>query len=221
MALIPPQALLFDLDGTLVDTERLKWQAYRETLLRHGVDVGLEEYARRFIAEGGGPEWACSTHGLPISAAELRAEKAIVYRRLVPVAVRACPGAEAALARLAPTYALAVVTNSARGETEAILERLGMTEAFDTLVTREDYARAKPAPDGYLEAAERLGHPAEACAVVEDTARGTAAGVAAGMVVVAVPNALTADNDFSGAAVTIAGLDALTPALLRSLGSAR
>ena len=215
------RAILFDLDGTLVDTERLQWQAYRETLLRYGVDVSLEEYARRFIAEGGGPEWACRTHRLPIDPETLRAKKAVVYRRLVPDAVRACAGAADALARLADAYTLAVVTNSARGETEAILDRVGMRGAFATLVTREDYAAAKPAPDGYLEAARRLAQPARACVVVEDTARGTAAGVAAGMAVVAVPNPLTADNDFAGAAVMIASLGDLTPALLRSLGSAR
>ena len=85
------------------------------------------------------------------------------------------------------------------------------------VVSREDYRDAKPAPDAYLTAAERLGLAASECAVVEDTPRGLGAALAAGMRAVALPNELTADNDFTGCTVQLSHLDELTPALLRRL----
>lgn len=209
------RAVCFDLDGTLVDTERLQWRAYREALARYGATIDLAEYARRFIAAGGGPEWACRTFGLPVDADTLRREKAAVYARWLPDAVVPRPGAAAALARLASHVALAVVTNSVRAEATAILEHVGFARRLDLLVAREDYARAKPAPDAYAEAALRLGLLPSACVVVEDTPRGVAAGRAAGMAVIAVPTDLTADAPFEDATVRLAGLEELTPALVR------
>jgi HAD superfamily hydrolase (TIGR01509 family) len=213
------RAVLFDLDGTLADTERLQWRAYRETLERYGVTIDLPEYVQRFIVAGGGPEWVCRTHRLPVDAATVRAEKAAVYARLLPYAVVACPGAAAALARLVPRFALGVVTNSTRTEATAILAHLRLADRLRVVVAREDYARAKPAPDAYLEAARRLAAPAAACVVVEDTPRGCAAGRAAGMAVIAVPSDLTAPADFSAASARIAGLDDLTVATIEALAA--
>jgi HAD superfamily hydrolase (TIGR01509 family) len=209
--------VLFDLDGTLADTEPIQWESYRRALRAYGADVDLETYRRHWIAVEGGSEWACRTFALPVTPAELRARKAVEYRALIADGVPARPGAREALARLAPEYALAVATNSIRSEVDVVLGHLGFRDAFTALVAREDYVEAKPAPDPYLEAARRLGLAPEACVVVEDTARGVRSGLAAGCVVVAVPSELTRDNDFTGAARRLDGLDALTPALLRDL----
>jgi beta-phosphoglucomutase-like phosphatase (HAD superfamily) len=82
------------------------------------------------------------------------------------------------------------------------------------VIAREDYARPKPAPDAYLAAAERLGCRADECVVVEDTERGARAGLAAHMLVVAVPSELTYDNDFSGCVRRLGSLAELTATLL-------
>jgi len=211
------RAVLFDLDGVLTDTERLHWAAYRRVLLELGVDMGLEEYRRWFIARGIGPEYACRTYRLPVAPDELRALKAPVYRALLEEGVRAMPGAREALARLATSHRLALATNTARAEVDLILEQLGLASFLCTTITREDYVRAKPAPDAYLAAAAALGLAAVECAVVEDTERGAAAALAAGIPVIAVPNDLTFDNDFTGCACRLASLDELTAELLGRL----
>jgi len=211
------RAVLFDLDGTLADTERLQWQAYSRVLARFGIAVDLDTYRRRFVAVAGGAEWACEAFRLPIDAATLRAEKAVAYRRLLEGSVAAMPGARAALTRLRPRWRLGVATNSVRDEAWIVLERIGLHDLLDTVVAREDYAAAKPAPDAWLAAAQRLRVAPAECVVVEDTPRGLAAGLAAGMRVIAVPSDLTADQDFTGAVAVLPSLDALTPALLERL----
>jgi HAD superfamily hydrolase (TIGR01509 family) len=214
------RGVLFDLDGTLADTEPLQWEAYRRVLAPFGVDVGIDEYRCHWIAVEGGAEYACRTYGLPIDATALRARKAVAYRDLIAAGVRPRPGAREALARLRPDYRLAIATNTTRDEAAIVLGHAGIADLVQAVVTREDYVVAKPAPDAYRAAAAALGLAAPACVVIEDTTRGVRAGVAAGCVVVAVPNELTRDNDFTGAARRLAGLDDLTAELLRDLSDA-
>ncbi len=211
------RGVLFDLDGVLADSERLQWAAYRRVLAEFGVDVSLDEYRRHWIAIGGGPDYACRTYALPITPVELRARKNPVYLALVAEQVSARAGARAALERLGSAYRLAVATNSTREEVGLILDRLGLTPLLHAVVAREDYVRAKPAPDAYLTAAATLGLAPADCVVVEDTERGARAGAAAGMRVIAAPHDLTFDNDFSACAHRIAHLDELTTELLASL----
>jgi HAD superfamily hydrolase (TIGR01509 family) len=208
------RAVLFDLDGVLADTERLHWAAYRDVLLEYGVDVGIEEYRHRFIINGGGPEYACRTYRLAVTPHELRARKAERYLTRLRAGVRVRPGARAALARLHATHRTAIATNAERAEVDFIVDRLGLADVVDVTIARCDYARPKPAPDAYLAAAAALGFAPPECVVVEDTPRGLQAGRAAGMAVIAVPNDLTADADFTGSAHRLEGLDQLTAALL-------
>jgi len=208
------RGVVFDLDGVLADTERLHWAAYREVLLELGADVDLEEYRREWIARGFGPEYACRRYGLGITPEELRARKAPGYLARLRAGVAPMGGAREALVRLKPTHRLGLATNTARAETEFILARLDLATLLDAVVTREDYVEPKPAADAYLAAAAALGLVPQECAVIEDTARGARAGIAAGTRVVAVPSDLTFDNDFTGCVRRLRHLDELTAALL-------
>jgi HAD superfamily hydrolase (TIGR01509 family) len=211
------RGVIFDLDGVVADTERLQWAAYRQILRELGVDVGLEEYSRHWIAGGFGPEYACRTYRLSITPDELRTRKAPLYQAMLRAGVAACPGAPEALARLRSTHRIALATNTARIEVAFILGRLGVESLFHATIAREDYALPKPAPDAYLAAAAALGLPAKECAVIEDTQRGIRAALDAGAHAIAVPNDLTRDNDFTGATRQLAHLDQLTAELLAEL----
>ena len=211
------RGVLFDLDGVLADTERLQWAAYRTALREWGVDVGLEEYRREWIRSGFGPEYACRQYRLPITPDELRARKGPHYQTLLQTDLAPMPGAADVLHRLRDAFRLALATNTGRDDTAFILDRLGIAALLHAAVVREDYDRPKPAPDAYLAAARALGVAPDECVVVEDTERGTRAGLAAGMRVIAAPSDLTFDNDFTGCIHRLASLDELTPALLRAL----
>ena len=212
------RAVIFDLDGTLADTEPLQHEAYNRVLRSFGVEVDMEEYRRHWIAIEGGPEYACRTYRLPITPAELKARKAVAYRSLIDAGVQPMPGARAAVERLRATHRVAIATNTVREEVAIVLGQLGLAGRMHAAIAREDYTTAKPAPDAYLAAAAALGLAPRECVVVEDTQRGVRSGLAAGMAVVAVPSALTADNDFTGCARRLASLDELTAALLGTLG---
>jgi HAD superfamily hydrolase (TIGR01509 family) len=204
------EAVIFDLDGVLIDSEGLQYAAYAQVLARFGVRVSTAEYAEHWIAAGEGPEYAVRTYALPLAPDALRALKDPVYIDILRRAVTLMPGARAALDRLGRRWPLAVATNSKRVEAAFVLEHFGIADRFAAVVTREDYACAKPAPDAYETAAARLGSTPAACVVVEDAARGVLAATRAGAVVVAVPNAFTAQSDLSAAAAVVGSLDELT-----------
>jgi HAD superfamily hydrolase (TIGR01509 family) len=210
-------AVIFDLDGVLIDSEGLQYKAYAQVLARFGVRVSVDEYATHWIAAGRGPEYAVKTHTLPLSPDELRELKSPVYHAILRDEVRLMPGVEEALARLHAHFRLAVATNSNRQDVAFVMERFGVQRFFSAVVAREDYERAKPEPDAFLTAAARLGVPPRACLVIEDAYKGIVAAYRAGAVPVAAPNAFTAGNDFSLAARVLRDLDELTVALVEQL----
>ena len=216
-----PIGVIFDLDGVLIDSEGLQYAAYSRVLERFGAGVSETEYAAHWIAEGRGPEYAVAAFKLPLGPDELRALKGPVYHDLLRQEVALMPGAAAALARLAPHFELAVATNSKRVDVDFVIERFALRPLFPVVVTREDYARAKPEPDAYQTAAVRMALPVGQCVVVEDSFRGVVAAHRAGAAVIAVPNRFTRGSDFSLAAAVLPGLDALSVDLVASLATRR
>jgi HAD superfamily hydrolase (TIGR01509 family) len=185
-----PTAYLFDLDGVLVRTEELHFAAYREVAAATGRDLpwSFERYclAAHYGTERLRGELAAALPGLlPDVAAwdALYAAKSRAYLELLARApIELLPGAAAALERLtAAGTACAVVTNSTREQTARVRRRQPVLDSVPVWVTREDYAAAKPAPDGYRVALARLGVAPAAALGFEDTPRGVQALVAAGV----------------------------------------
>jgi HAD superfamily hydrolase (TIGR01509 family) len=222
---LPPRrgryAVIFDLDGVLIDSEGLQHEAYSVILERYGVRVSIAEYAEHWIAAGRGPEHAVETYRLPLSPDEMRSLKNPVYHEILRRKVMLMPGVIEALERLSGRFPLAIATNSNRDDVGFVVERFGFGRFFSAIVTRDDYSGAKPEPDAFLAAAAALGVEPSACLVVEDAYKGVIAAHRAGAAVVAVPNRYTSGNDFSLASSVLVSLDELTVPRVEEILAAR
>jgi HAD superfamily hydrolase (TIGR01509 family) len=183
------EGVIFDLDGVLLDSEHV-WDEVREQLARER-GGRWHERAQREMMGMSSLEWSRYMHdeiGLPDPPEEISAEVVrrleALYREQLP----ATPGAREAVDRLAAHWPLALASSSNRELIVLALELLGVAGRFQAIVSSEEVARGKPAPDVYLEAARRLAvNPARAAAV-EDSHNGIRAAKAAGMRVIAIPN---------------------------------
>lgn len=209
------EAVVFDLDGVIADTEQV-WDEVREQLVRER-GGRWHERAQADMMGMSSPEWSAYMHdelGLAETPAEINDE---VVRRMLARYRSGVPlldGAVEAVERLADAFPLAVASSSNRPLIEAVLDAAGIAVRFAATVSSEEVARGKPAPDVYLEAARRLGVAPEGCAAVEDSANGLRSAHAAGMRVLALPNAHypPAPDALELADVVLASLDHLTPA---------
>ena len=184
------ESVVFDLDGVVVDSEQV-WDDVRERLAKER-GGRWHDGAQTAMMGMSSPEWSAYMHdeiGLRESPEEINDE---VVRRMharyheeLPL----IPGAVEAVRRLAPEFRLAVASSSNRPLIEVVLERAGIAELFDAVVSSEEVSAGKPAPDVYLEAMRRLNGEPGRTAAVEDSSNGIRAAHAAGMRVIALPNA--------------------------------
>jgi HAD superfamily hydrolase (TIGR01509 family) len=205
------RGVIFDLDGVLIDSEGLYFRAYRTVLAPYGVKISRAEYEEYWIAQGKGPEYIVAKHNLPVSPDDLRQMRSPLYLRLLETEVTLMPHVEEVLASLAPHFGLTVATNTNREHLDFVLRRFDIAHFFPLTVAREDYRGAKPEPDAFLAAAEKLGLPPAHCVVIEDTYKGVMASICAGIGCIAVPNEYTLHNDFSQASLVLQSLKELTP----------
>ena len=183
--------LLFDMDGTLVDTEHLHFEAFRAVLSPHGVELGWSDY-RQFIM--GFPNAAIAARFLPHVRqerhAEVMAAKEARYRSLV-TDVDPAEGLMDLLAWADEAgIAYAVVTNAPRANAELVLKALGIRDRIGALVAADELAHPKPHPLPYLTAVAALGGDAMRAVAFEDSGSGVASAVAAGLPVVGISGPL-------------------------------
>jgi HAD superfamily hydrolase (TIGR01509 family) len=210
-----PGAVLFDLDGVLVDSEPLHLRATQATLGSRGGSYTARDNQAFFGSND--PEMLRVLRilfDLPQSTAELVEAHTAHLVELIRAEARPLPGVpDVPLWLRKSGVRLGLATTSRRPIVRAMLEAVGLSRAFDAIVSGDEIVRGKPAPDGFLLAARRLGVESAHCVVVADSRDGVLAGRAAGMLVAAAPGAATRHDDVSAADVVLPSLEALPKAL--------
>lgn len=213
-------AVIFDLDGVLLDSEQL-WNQAKESLVRAAGGRWREDAPNAMMGMSSS-EWSRYLHeALDVQRdvdeinRDVVARMEELYRRRLPL----LPGAVEAVRRLGQCWPLGLASSSNRQIIDLALHLAGLSEAFAVTLSSEEVPRGKPAPDVYLEAARRLKVSRDGCAAVEDSSNGLRAAAAAGMAVIAIPNPhYPPDEDALALAATVLEtLDELTPDLVVNL----
>jgi len=212
------EAVVFDMDGVLLDSEPLHHIVLNEVLAAEGKTLSFDEY-RPYIGTTLEFTWSDIIHRFRLDGAIdryiLRYDEGILesYRRHSVIA----PGVRRLLDLLAQRGLRRAVASSSRTSwVEAALETLGIRDDFELLVTGDMVTHSKPDPEIYLLAAERLGIDPHRCLAIEDAPKGVVSARAAGMTVVGVRTEYTAHLSLDGAAVVLDSLEQFTSALLTS-----
>jgi len=200
------KALLLGSIGTLADTSEIQREAFNAAFRKHGLDWHWprDEYRARLHKAGGKARIAAEAEarGQSVDVAGLHATKSELFQHaLASDGAQARPGLRETitLAR-ARGVAVGLVTTTSRANVDAILSALSMDRSvFDVIVTEEEVASVKPAPDAYHHAAATLAVPPEECVVVEDNPDGVRAAISAGMTCIAWPGENNVGQDFGGA----------------------
>jgi HAD superfamily hydrolase (TIGR01509 family) len=211
-----PDAVLFDQDGVLVDSEGA-WDAARRAIVAEN-GGSWKDGATRAMMGMSAPEWSRYVRdelGVWLSPEEISdrvvARLLAAYSNELPL----LPGAVEAVRRIAQWRPVGLASSANREVIDAVLAASGLAGVFGATVSGEEVARGKPAPDIYVEAARRLGVDPRRCAAVEDSTNGLRSAAAAGMLVVALPNREfpPAADALDLAAVVLDSLDELSPSL--------
>ncbi|WP_149822969.1 HAD family hydrolase [Streptomyces tailanensis] len=210
MSILGSTPVIFDLDGTLVDSEPNYYEASRRTLAEHGVtDYSWPDHERHvgISTRETVVSWT-ERYGLDAPVEAVLADKNRHYLELARAGTHVYPEMRKFVELLAAdAVPMAVASGSSREAIEVILKGTGLDARLRTVVSADEVGRGKPAPDVFLEAARRLGAAPADCVVVEDAAPGAAAAHAAGMRCVAIPyvTAQADDPAFATAGLLVRG----------------
>lgn len=215
-----PDAVVFDMDGVLLDSEQL-WNQSKEEFVRETGGHWREDAPRAMMGMSS-REWSAYLRdvlGVHRDVDEI--DRAVVermerhYREHLPL----LPGAVDVVRRLHRRWLLALASSANREIIDLALDVAGLTHEFDATISSEEVEHGKPAPDVYLEAARRLGVAADRCVAIEDSSNGLRSAAAAGMAVIAYPNKhYPPDEDaLALAAARVDSLDEITPELVERL----
>ena len=203
-----PQAVIFDMDGVMVDTEPIYFESNRQLFSRLGFSVSARDYAQ-FVGLDAARMWAQlkRAHNLPHPAPELvKMEKDGMLAGLRESDLVPMPGLPGLIeSLLSGGFRLGLASSSSRDVIALILAKLGMGQTFAVTASGDDVTHGKPAPDIFLLAARTLGAAPESCTVIEDSASGVRAAKAAGMRCIGFRNPHSGAQDLTPADAIISG----------------
>jgi len=216
------RAMIFDMDGTLVDSETVHFEAWKKTLASHGatnfpfkdfisyVGASNEKLADDYIQSG----------GLEVARDRLVQEKQIIYLNMIS-GIRLLDGVEETIRKYFGKYRLAVASSSDCVEIEKILNTVSLRSSFEQVVGGDMVSRKKPDPEIYLKTARLLSLTPQQCIAFEDSESGLTAAKDAGMFAVAVPNKLSGHHDFSRADLIVDSIDLVAEVTVETFSAAR
>ncbi|MFI1994293.1 HAD family hydrolase [Actinoplanes sp. NPDC020271] len=213
-------AIVFDLDGVIIDSEEVWEEVRRGYVAEHGREF-LPDTQDRMMGMSTA-EWSAHLAdevGVPVPATRVAADvlgrMAERYAESLPL----IPGAVETVRALGRNYRLALASSSARILIDKVLETAGLTDEFEITLSTEEVPRGKPAPDVYLTAVTKLGLTRDVCAAIEDSSNGLRSAAAAGLTVIAVPHGVypPAADALAQAALVVRSVTEVTPEVVAAL----
>ncbi|PYR93222.1 MAG: HAD family phosphatase [Acidobacteria bacterium] len=214
------QAIVFDFDGVLADSEPLHLRSYQEIFEPHGVKLDTKTYCDRYLGfdDEGAFRQIIDDNGLMLGDEEIELllrEKSRRFEALVSGVNVLYPGAAACARALSAVWPVGVASGALRHEIELMLRGAALLDTFTFIVAAGETDRTKPAPDPYLRAAELHGVPPAACVAIEDSHWGLESARTAGMRTIAITHTYPREKLTGDADLVVDTLEEITPELIR------
>jgi len=196
---IPVKAIIFDMDGIIVDSEPVQLESFNEVLKPYNIQLSENDF-KGFIGMTQVEIFSSilNAHTIDKSIDQLRSEKKSIYTKLIKDELFPMPGLAELIEWIEQTpLKKGIASGSPLDDIHSVLDHIHLRDRFDCIQSSLHLPHGKPFPDVYLHVAEGLNVSPAACIVLEDTAIGVEAGKKAGMICIAVPNALTSHQNFS------------------------
>jgi len=213
------KAIIFDMDGILIDSSQLHFLAYQKALKEEGIEITKQDY----IEEGAGKSnehlfgEMARKYCKPVDVEKVTNRKREIFRQLIDSKLHLREGISKVLQKLHGKYALAVASSTGKVLVNEILKKFQIDSFFDVVLGGDEIFNKKPAPDIYLAAAHNLGLDPERCVAIEDSAPGMNSAKRAGVKCIVVPTEFTVSHDFSSADLVIDTLGELKDDKIKQL----
>ncbi len=193
------KAVLWDNDGVLVDTEKLFFEATKNTLASVGVELSRDVFVEYSLIKGVGLREYLTHYNLnPGLYESLSKKRRLKYSKLLETKTELIEGINQTLKSLHNHYKMGIVTSSRKQHFEIIHKNTNILKYFDFVLVREDYTNSKPDPEPYLKGLEMIDVKPEECIVIEDSARGLKSANRAGIFCLMIPNQLSLPETYVG-----------------------
>ncbi|MBU0646729.1 HAD family phosphatase [Patescibacteria group bacterium] len=216
------RVIIFDLDGLLVDSQPLQYVAYNQVFTKYGHPITVEGWHAWIDNSYSVTEWIDVIGGLNLDPEVVRSEKKVLYERLIKSDLELKPGVLSRVKTLSKSYSICVASASRMESIRAALEKFGIYEMFEKVISDFDVPRGKPYPDVFLKTAEQMSaHPSE-CLVIEDSLAGLKAAKSASMKCIICPDSSRnqPSQKFEGADKIVKTLDEITLQTIKDMEDA-
>lgn len=212
------KVIIFDLDGTLIDSQPLQYKAYNSVFSAHGYPLGKQEWDE-WIQGSYSPKIWIERHSLPLDFEKIRAEKKVIYDRLIAEEMTLKPGALDLINALHGRYRLCIASSSRIESVRLCLEKFNLTAKFEKLFSDSGMDKGKPFPDLFLKAASEMGARPEECLVIEDSIAGLQAAKSAKMKYIICPDTYCniPHSKFGGADKVVDSLAEVTEKMINEM----